>query len=433
MYNFKFADIGEGIHEGVILKWMFKVGDSIKDGDTLCIVETDKVNAEIPSPVNGKIAELLFKVGDTIHVGDVIVKIDDGSGTAEKKTTGDVSMLSDNTNESVSENDGESAGVIGEIKVSSEVIESSTEGTINQKTTNKEKALATPVARKLAKDLGVDINTIKGSGIVGRVMKEDILKSIEEKIQVEKEPVMSTIKAPKLDFNGDIERVKISKLRKTIAQNMVLSKTIIPHVTSMDEFDVTELVELRKKHKEIAAEQGVNLTYLPFIVKALTLTLKEHRIINSSFDMEQEEIIYKNFYNIGIAVDTIDGLIVPVIKNADKLGIIEIAKEIQQISEQARNRTIPLDKLQNGTFTITNYGATGSSYGVTVIRYPESAILGTGLIVKKPVVINDEIVIRSIMPISVSYDHRIIDGGDAGRFLMRLKQYLSNPMLLLLS
>lgn len=421
MLEFKFADIGEGIHEGQILKWLVKEGDIVKDGDTLCLVETDKVNAEIPSPVNGKIVKLMANVGDTIEVGDVLVTIDDGSNTS------DVNMMSDNTNEVTKENDEESAGVIGELEVSSEVIETSEETSTKDTKTNK--VLATPVARKLAKDLGVDINTIKGTGIQGRVMKEDIYKAAQQDKTIE----TPKIEVPKLEFTEEVERVKISKLRKTIAKNMALSKAIIPHTSSMDEFDVTELVKFRKTQKEMALSKNIRLTYMPFIVKAVVLALKEFRIFNSSFDIENEEIIYKNYYNIGIAVDTNDGLIVPVIKNADKLGLLDIAKELQEITEQTRNRTVSLDKLQDGTFTITNYGAGGMSFGVPIIKYPEVAILGIGLITKKPVVVDDEIVIRDILPISMSYDHRVIDGGDAGRFLQRLKEYLQDPMLLLLS
>ncbi len=427
MFDFKFADIGEGIHEGQILKWLVKVGDTVKDGDTLCLVETDKVNAEIPSPVSGKIVELFANIGDTIHVGDVLVRIDDGSPNSQDQKS-DISMLSDNTNDNVAKNDGESAGVIGEIEVSNEVIKSSDEN-VAPTTANKTKVLATPVARKLAKDLGVDINTIQGTGLQGRVMKEDIYKASEGQNAVQ----APRVTPPKLEFTEDVERVKISKLRKTIAKNMVLAKSIIPHSTSMDEFDVTNLVTFRKVHKEKAAERDIHLTYLPFIVKAVVLALKEYRVVNSSFDMENEEIIYKNYYNIGIAVDTDDGLIVPVIKNADKLSIFEIAKELNDITTKTRERTISLDKLQGGTFTITNYGAGGSTFGVPIVRYPEVAILGIGLITKKPVVLNDEIVIRDILPISLSYDHRIIDGGDAGRFLKRLKEYLQDPILLLLS
>lgn len=420
MLDFKFADIGEGIHEGQILKWMVQVGDTVKEGQTLCLVETDKVNAEIPSPIDGKIVKIFPQVGDTIQVGDVLVQIADENENVSK--TANVQELSDNTNELTKENDNESAGVIGEIEVSSEVIESSEE--------TPKKVLATPVARKLAKDLGVDINKIKGSGIQGRIMKEDIYRASETKTEQINKP---QIEVPKLEYKEEVERIKISKLRKTIAKNMTLSKTIIPHSTTLDEFDVTKLVQFRKEHKKKALDRNINLTYLPFIIKAVVLALKSYPVVNSSFDMDSEELIMKHYYNIGIAVDTDDGLIVPVIKNADKLGIFDIAKELQEIIEKTRNRTIALEKLQGGTFTITNYGAGGSAFGIPIIRYPEVAILGVGMITKKPVVENEDIVIRDLLPISLSYDHRVIDGGDAGRFLKVLREYLNDPMLLLLS
>lgn len=431
MFEFKFADIGEGIHEGVLLKWFVKEGDNIKEGDSLFLVETDKVNAEIPSPVGGKINRLMAEVGDTIHVGNTVVIIDDGRELSETKKE----------QEPVSE-DEKGAGVVGEIEVSSEIIESSDEGKYEEKDI-KVKVLATPVARKLAKDLGVDINQVKGTGPAGRVMKEDI-QSYNEKNKDIKEsnvfiqPVGDTfIKQPaireEIKVYGEVERVPISRLRKTVAENMVLSKTIIPHATTMDEFDVTELVKIRTEQKEIAIDKGINLTYIPFIIKALTIALKEFPVFNSSFDDIKDEIIYKRYYNIGIATDTQEGLMVPVIKNVDSKGILELAKDLDETIEKTRNRTIGIEELYGGTFTITNYGALGSTYGVPVIRYPEVAILGIGKIDKKPVVLNDEIVIRHMMPVSLSIDHRIIDGGDAGRFLMRLKELLSNPMLLLLS
>ncbi|SDZ28026.1 pyruvate dehydrogenase E2 component (dihydrolipoamide acetyltransferase) [Proteiniborus ethanoligenes] len=431
MFEFKFADIGEGIHEGVLLKWFVKEGDNIKEGDSLFLVETDKVNAEIPSPVGGKINKLMAEVGDTIHVGNTVVIIDDGRELSETKKE----------QEPVSE-DEKGAGVVGEIEVSSEIIESSDEGKYEEKDI-KVKVLATPVARKLAKDLGVDINQVKGTGPAGRVMKEDI-QSYNEKNKDIKEsnvfiqPVGDTfIKQPaireEIKVYGEVERVPISRLRKTVAENMVLSKTIIPHATTMDEFDVTELVKIRTEQKEIAIDKGINLTYIPFIIKALTIALKEFPVFNSSFDDIKDEIIYKRYYNIGIATDTQEGLMVPVIKNVDSKGILELAKDLDETIEKTRNRTIGIEELYGGTFTITNYGALGSTYGVPVIRYPEVAILGIGKIDKKPVVLNDEIVIRHMMPVSLSIDHRIIDGGDAGRFLMRLKELLSNPMLLLLS
>lgn len=422
MLEFRFPDIGEGIAEGKLLKWMVKAGDKIKEGDSLFLVETDKVNAEIPSPGKGVIAELLAKEGDIIYVGNVIVKINTEDGYQA------------NNLKPVNEKEEENAGVVGAIEVSSQVIESSFESYKNE-SAFKQKVLATPVARKLAKDLDIDINTMKGTGPAGRVMKEDIFKAKESKKAVL--PIThrlnAAIEIPKLKISSEIERIPLSMLRKTIAKNMALSKRTIPHAAVLDEFDVTKLVEFRGTVKELAQNNGVHLTYMPFIIKALALTLKEFPVFNSSFDEEKEEIVLKKYYNIGIAVDTPDGLLVPVVKDADRKGILDISRELQELSEGARNRNILLEKLQNGTITITNYGALGASSGIPVIRHPEAAILGIGMIGKKPVVNEqDEIVVRSIMNISLCIDHRIIDGGDAGRFLNKLKAYLEEPMLLLL-
>ncbi|WP_130807490.1 dihydrolipoamide acetyltransferase family protein [Senegalia massiliensis] len=439
MYKFKFADIGEGIHEGKLLKWMFDVGDEVKDGDTLFLVETDKVNAEIPSPVDGVITKLLAEEGDTIHVGDVVVEIDDGE---ESENVEEKSEKKGETRKETIDEGKDMAGVVGELEVGEDVLESSDENEGKEETTSKKKSLATPVARKLAKDLGIDINSINGSGANGRVMKEDIYKASEMKEKSDqkndskgnnKKSYSKDIDIPEIKIDGEVERVKVSKMRKTIAENMVLSKSVIPHASSMDDFDVSELVEFRKEQKEIADKQGIKLTYMPFIIKAITLALKEYPILNSSYDMENEEIILKKYYNIGIAVDTPEGLMVPVVKNADRKGILEISKEMNDLIERSQNRTIGLEDLRGGTFSITNYGAVGSTYGVPVIKYPEAAILGIGRITKKPVVKDGEIVIRDIVPISLSIDHRIIDGADAGRFLNKVKEYLQDPMLLLLS
>lgn len=429
MIDFRFADIGEGIHEGKILQWMVKEGDEVKDGDTLFTVETDKVNAEIPSPADGKINKIMAEEGDIINVGDIVVKIDDGNNN--EKPSKDLNV------EPVNEGDEDPSGVVGELMVSSEVIESSSEAKIKEED-NKRKVLATPVARKLARDLNIDINTIKGTGPVGRVMKEDIYREEEKRNEKESKAekmVSNSVKVdvPEIKVSGEVERVPLTMLRKTIAKNMVLSKTVIPHAVAIEEIDVSNLVKFRKKNKEMAKENGAHLTYMPFIIKALVMTLKEFPEFNSSFDEEKEEIVLKKYYNIGIATDTPDGLMVPVIKDADKKGILELAKEILELSEKARNRTISLDKLQNGTMSITNFGAVGTMAGIPVIKHPEVAILGIGKITKKPVVEDDEIVIRDILTVTLSIDHRVIDGGDSGRFLNKLKEYLRDPMLLVLS
>ena len=437
MYEFKFSDIGEGIHEGKLLKWMFDVGDEVKDGDTLFLVETDKVNAEIPSPTDGKIYEKLAEEGDIIHVGDVVVKIDDGEDDTGSETKKDTSSNKETVDEGK-----DMAGVVGELEVGEDVLDSSDESEEKHKKDNKskKKILATPVARKLAKDLGVDIKTIEGTGPNGRVMKKDIYKANEDsektsgkKENEEHKKSSSSVEVPELKIEGEVERVALSNLRKTIAKNMVLSKSVIPHASSMDDFDVSKLVEFRKEQKELAKDKGINLTYMPFIIKAVTLALKEFPVFNSSYDDKNEEIVLKKYYNIGIAVDTPDGLMVPVIKDADQKGILEMAKEMEDMIEKSKDKSIDIDRLRGGTFSITNYGAVGSTYGVPVIKHPEVAILGIGKITKKPIVVQDDIVIRDIMPISLSIDHRVIDGAEAGRFLNKIKEYLNDPMLLLLS
>ena len=435
MYDFKFADIGEGVHEGQILKWLFKVGDSVKEGQTLCIVETDKVNAEIPSPVDGVIKKFGAEVGETIYVGNTLVLIDTGDGSTEfvEQPTSVSPDASKDVKEEASE---KGSGVVGEIEVSSEVIPS--ENHVTETKTN-ERVLATPVARHLASDLGVDIKKIIGTGPNGRVLKEDILNASKvnsQKVEEVQAPVKTVAPAQEkvtMPSGNGTRRVAISKVRKTISKTMTTSKSIIPHVTMLDEFNVTKLVEFRQNSKDLAAANGVKLTYMAFIAKAISKVLKEYPIFNSSFDHEAEEIIYKDFINIGIAVDTSDGLMVPNIKDADKKSIFELAKEIELLSKAANDRSLQLSQLQNGTFTISNYGAVDALFGTPIIKHPEVAIIGIGKIVKKPIVENNEIVIADILPISLAFDHRIIDGADAGRINIKLKQYLANPLLLLMS
>lgn len=428
MYDLKFADIGEGIHEGQILKWYVKVGDKVKEGETLVVIETDKVNAEIPSPVDGIIVKLGAEVGQTIHVGETLVIIDDGSGVGKNLETKD-------SKHSIEKVEEEGAGVVGELEISDEVIATESYQETSQ-TSNK--VLATPVARKLASDLKIDITKIVGTGENNRVMKTDILnyyeksKSTVSPATANVQTPISQVAMPPISGEG-IRRVKISKLRETIVKAMTTSKAIIPHTTLMDELDVSELVKFRNEQKSLAEQMGVKLTYLPFIIKAVTKTIEEFPIFNSSFDHETNEIIYKDFINIGIAVDTPDGLIVPNIKNANQKSIFQLAKELNDLAQAARDRTLSLDQIQNGTFTITNYGAVNATFGVPVIKYPEVAILGVGIIHKKPIVRDNEIVIADVLPISIAVDHRIIDGADAGRFVMRFKQLLKNPMMLLLS
>lgn len=431
-FEFKFPDIGEGIHEGVIMKWLVNKGDNINEGDSVVEVETDKVTTEIPSPRTGIVSELRFNKGDTINVGQVFIVIDTGSeGELAREETEDKLVVKQ---EIVAE---ETAGVVGEVIATSEVIPSSTEIIAPTPSTEgkRSKVLATPVARKLAKDLGVDIQTVVGTGPAGRVMKEDIYKAKEEMDVSHKKVEAKEVihKAPNAPIMVDREeRIPLTRIRKTIAERMKESKFTIPHTTAMDEIDITKLDELRLKYKDLLKEEEVNLTYLPFIIKASIVALKEFPEFNSSLDDEKEELILKHFYHIGIATDTDRGLMVPVIRDADRMSIVDLAKSIQDITTRAKENKIQLHELKGSSFSITNYGSIGGYFGIPIINYPEAAILGIGRATKKPIVKDDEIVIRTMLPVSLSYDHRTIDGASGARFINRLKELLSEPDMLLL-
>ena len=442
MYDFKFTDIGEGLHEGQILKWFFKVGDKVKEGDVLCVVETDKVNAEIPAPVTGIITKLGASVGQTIHVGETLVMIDEsGKGVVADAEAPKAEVKKEAPKPEVKKQAAEEKGaaVVGEVVVSNDVIASSNEGFENNAVAveNPGKVLATPVARKMAADLKVDISKLKGSGEHGRIMKADIQAAAKSTTvstatsQTTSSFALPSVSMPTLPKDG-VKRVKISKLRQAIVKSMNTANLVIPSTTLMDEIDVTKLVEFRKSQKAKLEEKGIKLTYLPFIVKAVTMAIKDYPIFNASFDHEAEEIVYKDFINIGVAVDTPDGLIVPNVKHADQKSIVTLAKEIETLGAATRARTVKLEELQNGTFSITNYGTTGIKLGTPVIKHPELAILGVGSIYRKPVVEGDQIVIRDVLPLSLTIDHRVIDGADGGRFLLKVKELLSDPMQIFL-
>ena len=439
LFEFQFPDIGEGIHEGVITKWMINEGENIQEGQSLAEVETDKVTTEIPSPRTGVVKELKAKKGDKIDVGQVFITIEIEGTSSEESTQPSESKeeIADKKLEEKQEViEEETAGVVGEVIASSEVIPASTES-LGTQTGSKstKKVLATPVARKLAKDLGLDIGLIDGTGPNGRVMKEDIYKAHEALTQSPEITAKASqpTQADPIEITDErIEVIPLTRIRKTIADRMTQSRFTIPHTTAMDEMDITRLDEFRKKYKEVLKEEDINLTYLPFIIKAVIAALKQFPEFNSSLDMEKEELILKYFYNIGIATDTERGLMVPVINDADKLSIVELAKAVADVSTRSKDNKIQLNELKGSTFSITNYGSIGGYFGIPIINYPEAAILGLGRIVKKPIVVDDEIVVAKVLPLSLSYDHRSIDGASGARFLNLLKELLSDPEMLLL-
>ena len=424
-YIFKFPDIGEGLEEGTIVEWHVEKGQSVKMGDSLVTMETDKVVTAIPSPRDGIIAAKFGKVGETIHVGSALVEIDIAG------VDGEAAIAEVSKPEPVEE---EGAGVVGTLEVAgnSAVLSASKEGVSASSNASEKptRVLATPVARALAKESGVEINNVKGTGPAGRVTKEDIIRFVADSTKAATSASISTIK--NISNENKVEIEPLSQMRKTIAKNMIQSKHNAAHMTVFEEVEIGELERVRKRYKEIYSQEGVKLTYLAFIIKATAASLKKFRALNAEMDIERGNMIYKRYYNIGIAIDTPKGLVVPVIRDADKLSIKEIAKEIQVLSDKARDGKLTLDEMKDGTFTITSYGSIGGLFAVPVINYPQAGILGVGRIDKKPVIKENQVVPGLVLPLSLSVDHRIADGGETARFINTIMGYLADPVSLIM-
>jgi pyruvate dehydrogenase E2 component (dihydrolipoamide acetyltransferase) len=418
-FEFKFPDIGEGLTEGEIIRWLVKEGDEIKEGQPLVEVETDKALAEIPSPRTGVILKIMAKEKEIVKVGQVIVAIGEkGEAVAAPPSSPRP----------------KSVGVVGELEEAPEEPAAAAAKVAPVKPASvSEHALATPAVRALARELAVDINRVQGSGAEGRVLEKDIRQAAEGNAKPKPaEEVKETKKVRKYDIYGPVERIPLRGVRRSIAKAMVKSKYTAPHVSAMDQADITELWQIREKEKKVAESKGIKLTILPFIIKAVIAGLTEHPYLNATLDDETEEIILKKYFNIGLATDTPEGLMVPVVKLVKEKSIFELAQELAQLAEKARNRTIDLADLKGGTFTITNYGAVRGIYGTPVINYPEVAILGVGKIQEMPVARNGKVVIRKILPLSLSFDHRVVDGAEAARFLNTVIVRLEDPDLILL-
>lgn len=426
-YIFKFPDIGEGLDEGTILQWYVTKGQEIKSGQSIVKMETDKVVADIPSPKSGIIIANFGNVGETIHVGAPLVEIEiegvfGADAVAEAKSSVMVEAIEEG-----------SAGVVGTIEVAANnaFMPASDEGFATPKAETKtgHKILATPVARALAKELGIDINRVVGTGPGGRVTKTDI-QTHQAKNQEKHAPMPMSFSQGVI--GEAITYEPLSQIRKAIARNMINSKHNAAHMTVFEEVEISDLIKIRDKYKKVYSEKNLSLSYLPFIIKATVHALKKHRQLNSQMDLENNRMIYKNYYNIGIAVDTHEGLVVPVIKDADKLSIFQIAQKLSELTDKAKARKLTLDEISDGTFTLTNYGSIGGIFGVPVINYPQAGILGIGRILKKPIVEDDQIVVGSVLPLSLSVDHRIVDGGEATRFIIQIMEYLKDPISLMM-
>ena len=377
VYNFKLADIGEGIVEGEVSKWYVKVGDVVKENQPLVEIITEKVTVELPSPADGTITKIGPDAGKIVKVGEVIVVIDDGK---------------------------EGKGIE---ESSEDVIEVEKKDIIIEKNKSN-KIIATPAVKRLAKEMGVDINRVVGTEEEGRITEKDVkLYS-------------------KLEVQSNEERIAFRGTRRTIAERLSESSNRVVQAWIMEEIDMTNVTELKNKLKETSSEE-IKLTYMPFFVKAVIRSLKSSPRINASLDEEKEDIVIKKDYNIGIATDTEQGLLVPVIKKAQDKDITTIAKEIEELSREAKTGELELADTQGGTFTITNIGAIGGISSIPIVNYPEVAILAINKIMKKVVLWEGEIVARDRVYLSLSFDHRVLDGADVARFLNSIRKCLEEP------
>nr|WP_321293496.1 2-oxo acid dehydrogenase subunit E2 [uncultured Trichococcus sp.] len=437
LFQFKLPALGEGIMEGEIVSWPIKEGDMINEDDTLVEVQNDKSVEEIPSPVTGKVVRIVAPVGTVAVIGDVLVEIDapghSGPAAVAPKATAAPAAAS---------NPPASTGVVAAAA-----------------NPNKQ-VLAMPSVRQYAREKGIDITSVVPTGKGGRVLKEDIdnfsgvapvaAKAVAPAVQaqasaqaaVQAAPVAAAAQAtqaaaPAQPFTsnmGEAEtRQKMSPTRKAIAKAMVNSKHTAPHVTLFDEVEVSKLWDHRKKFKDVAAAQGTKLTFLPYVVKALAATVRDFPILNASIDDAAQEIVLKNYINIGIATDTDNGLYVPNVKNADAKGMFKIADEINNMAAQAHDGKLAAADMRNGSVTISNIGSVGGGFFTPVINYPEVAILGVGTIAQQAIVnAEGELAVGRVMKLSLSFDHRIVDGATAQKAMNNIKRLLADPELLLM-
>jgi pyruvate dehydrogenase E2 component (dihydrolipoamide acetyltransferase) len=380
-FEFRLPDLGEGIAEGEVRRWLVHEGDVVAEHQAVVEIETDKALVEVPAPRAGRVTRLAQEEGAIVKVGELLLTIGDGEESAPARPA--------------------SVSVVGVLPEAAE------EGA----------ALATPAVRRKARELGVRLEDVAGSGPRGSVTLADLEGATS--------PVQEVA-----DRHGEVERIPLRGVRRTIARNLLAAQSRTAFVTSMAEADVSDLWELRQRELGALREKGIHLTFFPFFIKAVQHALVEHPLLNAAVDEEKEELVVKKYCNIGIAVDTPDGLMVPVVKDVAKKSIVALAEEIQRLGERARQRQITLAEMQGSTITITDFGHFGGSYATPIINYPDVAILGCGRIADRPWVKDGQIVIRKVLPLSLTFDHRVTDGVDAARFLTRVVSYLEDPALL---
>jgi pyruvate dehydrogenase E2 component (dihydrolipoamide acetyltransferase) len=414
--------LGEGADSGTVASIFVKVGDRVKKDQPVIELESEKAVASIPSPAAGSITGLHVKEGDSIKVGQLIFSLSEGGDgaavSAAKEPVIDASVGDEEAEEA--------APAPAETAYTPEP-----EPPVDAAAGETGTPPASPSIRRMARDLGIDLTKVKGTERGGRIVLEDLRRyiqrlqqvAVQPKVSAPAMPVTATSAPEQLDFSrwGSVERKKMSTIRRTISTRMVVSWTTIPHITQFDEADITDIITLKKKYAATYEKKGAHLTLTAFALRAVAPLLKKHAIFNASIDELAAEIVYKAYVHVGIAVDTEQGLIVPVIRDVDRKTLFELAKELNELAGRTRQRKVSLDEMQGGSFTISNQGGIGSGHFTPIINKPESAILGMGRGTMKPIFPGAKMTEkRTMLPLSLSYDHRIIDGADAARFMVEL-------------
>ena len=417
--EFKLPDLGENIASGDVVTVFVAEGDVVKPGQALLEVETDKAVIEVPCPPGGLVAKVLVKKGDTVKVGQALVMLEAAGAASGPKPAAPALKPAAPA----------AAPVAAPVAMQATVAVEEPPAVAAAASVDP----AGPAVRRLARELGVDLARVKGSGPSGRIVREDVIAAVRHASAAPAGRSRPESTSMERDDWGPVRREQMSRMRKTIAANMVRSVQTIPHLTNFDDADVTELEALRKASAPEYAKNNLKLTALSFVIKAVSLSLRQHPIVNSTIDIEKGEIVYKDYVNVGLAVDTPRGLVVPVLRDCDQMSIPQVAQAIADTAEKAKNAQYGIEDLRGGTFTISNLGAVGGVYSTPIINWPEVAILLLGRSRKMPVIHDDRVESRLMMPLSLSYDHRVIDGAAAARFLNEVIGYLESPGRLLLA
>jgi pyruvate dehydrogenase E2 component (dihydrolipoamide acetyltransferase) len=432
MQEFRLPDLGEGMQEAEIRRWLIKPGDMVKLDQPMVEVETDKAVVEIPAPLSGRVARLHVQEGQVAKLGEVLVSFVSSADNAASQTSKPPST--------------------DRVAVAAQALPANAQKAEAGNVATQRRVLAAPAVRKRAFELGIELEHVPSTQLNGRITMDDLLLYAEScKRSTPPAPAVTSSagayaelpesKAQQATAQGVVapeiagaaeQRQALTGLRRRIAEHMECSWRSIPHATAFGELDGSQLVALRQVLKPIAEQRGTRLTYVPLLIKLLIPVLKEFPVFNASLDEEKREIVYKRTYHIGIATDSAEGLLVPVLRNADRLTIVQIAQQLEHLVEAAQKRTLTMQEVSGSTFTLNNIGSFGGSVGTPIINYPEAAILAIGRLQEKAVVRNGSIQPCTVMPLTLSFDHRLIDGALAGKFLARFQELVEHPQQIML-